>query len=74
MEIPRLRLQRQSTMNVPSTRRSSWQFQLVIVIEAVIRLPARQALLEKSSHIWVDDPPVCILRLLVNDVSILMNQ
>ena len=35
---------------------------------------ARQVLLEKSYHIWVDDPPVCILRLLVNDVSILMNQ
>ena len=33
----------------------------------------RQALLEKSSHIWVDDPPVSILRLLVNDVS-MMNQ
>jgi len=34
----------------------------------------RQALLEKSSQIWVDDPPVSILQLLVNDVSILMNQ
>ena len=73
MEVSRARLQRQFTMIVPSTGRSSWQFQLVIVIEAVIRLPARQALLEKSSHIWVDDPPVSILRLLVNDVS-MMNQ
>jgi len=35
---------------------------------------ARQVLLEKSSHVWVDDPPSSILQLLVNDVSILLNQ
>jgi hypothetical protein len=35
---------------------------------------ARQALLEKSSQVWVDDPPSSILHLLVNDVTTYVNQ
>jgi hypothetical protein len=35
---------------------------------------ARQALLDKSSFVWVDDPSNSILQLLVNDVTILSNQ
>ena len=35
---------------------------------------ARQALLDKSSFVWVDDPPNSILQLLVDDVAILSNQ
>jgi hypothetical protein len=40
----------------------------------VIHELARQALREKNSHIWIDEPPVSILQLLVNDVSILIDQ
>ena len=35
---------------------------------------ARQALVKKNSFVWVDDPPNSILQLLVNDVTILLNQ
>jgi ribonuclease HI len=35
---------------------------------------ARQALLQKSSQVWIDDPPPSILQFLVNDVTIFMNQ
>jgi len=35
---------------------------------------ARLALVEKSSFVWIDDPPSSILQLLVNDAAILLNQ
>lgn len=35
---------------------------------------ARQALLQKSAQVWVDDPPPSILNLLVNDAPIFVNQ
>ena len=35
---------------------------------------ARQTLLQKSSQVWVDDPPSSILQLLVNDVTVYVNQ
>ena len=35
---------------------------------------ARLALVEKSSFVWIDDPPSSILQLLVNDAATLLNQ
>ena len=35
---------------------------------------ARQAMVEESSFIWMDDPPASIRQLLVNDVTIFSNQ
>ena len=41
---------------------------------AVAHELARQAVLQKSSFVWIEEPPPSILHLLVNDVTVLVNQ
>ena len=41
---------------------------------AVAHELARQALLQKSSFVWIEAPPPSILHLLVNNVTVLVNQ
>ena len=62
-------------MNVVCSGRILLQFLLATVIgNSVAHELARQAMVEESSCVWIDDPPASIRQLLVNDVTIFSNQ